>query len=149
MQIGYRWSRNWSSMGYTENKRTAVLGGLTIQIGSLAGLGQSSHRFEAWLVTSWSRMISAGVTRLPFLWFSPFKGHLRLVQIAEAGFEKTERKLQCALGSRFGLVTSSFSPQSIGQSKSRASSGSKDAETGSTSKQSYWKITLWKVWIHT
>ena len=39
-------------MGCTENKRTAVLGGLTIQVGSIAGLGQSCHRFEAWLATS-------------------------------------------------------------------------------------------------
>ena len=51
--------------------------------------------------------------------------------MVDVGYEKTEK---CHLGSRFGLITSSFSPQSVDQRKSKASSESQDGERGSTSK---------------
>lgn len=77
-------------------------------------------------------MTSERVNRLTFMGFSPFKRHLRLVHMVDVGYEKTEKK--CPLGSRFGMITSSFSLQSVDQRKSRASSESKDGKRGSTSK---------------
>ena len=51
--------------------------------------------------------------------------------MVDVGYEKTEKK--CPLGSRFGMITSSFSPQSVDQRKSKANPELSWGETDLTS----------------
>lgn len=89
------------------------------QVCTLQIWAQPSYMFEEWLAAGWSRVVSAWTTELSLMWFSPSRRHLRLVPMAEAGFQETERRLQCLLRSRFKMITLSFLLWSTGQSKSK------------------------------
>lgn len=69
--------------------------------------------------TCWPRMVSGGTTGLCFMGSSlPFMG-ISGCSHAEAGFQERERTLKCHLRSRLRIITSSLSPQPIGQSRSK------------------------------
>ena len=49
--VGYKWSRHWSSRGWTESKGTAILSGLTIKAGTGLGWSESSQTGISVLLT--------------------------------------------------------------------------------------------------